>query len=276
MINSNVSPSLLSTILFYGKKSKKRNVTLFLSLIIKLVFYLFLILDIIIFSTFLFSKEQVSFYLVSKIVILFLSFITLFLILVPLTNNLLKSSDFLKDNNKHSIGSYLIRKNNEKQKISHLLQTQFWINILFNFLYFLAIGFSLLANFIGLYFTWAQNIICTISGFILFKNILFDDILIPLLFTKISDKKVAFISSINLMWITLTFLIMVLTSLILSILDIFIHLGWNELIITIFAMPIIFFVFYIIKVMTILLINRKNLNRFIYVSAFLIAFSYQY
>ncbi|PWC08943.1 hypothetical protein DIE66_01415 [Mycoplasmopsis arginini] len=275
MINSNVSPSLLSTILFYVKKSKKRNVTLFLSLIIKLVFYLFLILDIIIFSTFLFSKEQVISYLVSKIVILFLSFITLFLILVPLTNILLKSSDFLKDNNKHSIASYLIRKNNEKQKISHLLQTQFWINILFNFLYFLAIGFSLLANFIGLYFTWAQNIICTISGFILFKNILFDDILIPLLFTKISDKKVAFISSINLMWITLTFLIMVLTSLILSILDIFIHLGWNELIITIFAMPIIFFVSYIIKVMTILLINRKNLNRFIYVSAFLIAFSYQ-
>ncbi len=77
------------------------------------------------------------------------------------------------------------------------------------------------------------------------------------------------------MWITLTFLIMVLTSLILSILDIFIHLGWNELIITIFAMPIIFFISYIIKVMAILLVNRKKLNKFVYISAFLIAFSYQ-
>ncbi|WP_427867610.1 hypothetical protein [Mycoplasmopsis arginini] len=110
MINSNVSPSLLSNILFYGKKSTKRNTMLSFSLILKLMFYIFLILDIIAFSTFLFSKEQVSSYLVSKIVILFLSFIALFLILVPLTNNLLKSSDFLKDNNKHSIANYLIKK----------------------------------------------------------------------------------------------------------------------------------------------------------------------
>ncbi|MBN0970505.1 hypothetical protein [Mycoplasma phocoeninasale] len=261
---SPISTSFTLPLLFKVKKSKKRNFAVFLTLLIQIIFTIFLISDIVVFSREIELNSIVN-YTITKVVLILIGIMLNFAVITPLINSILKATQ-LKENNSEDF----LKSNKQGNKC---LMAQLWINTIWKSIYLilLPIPFLILR---GLALDSTQKFIISFSCLMLIRLMVFDYIIFPLAHNvkHKEGNEVKYGNVLNYLWINLTVISLYITFVICSYVNILLirNTGIISLIALITIPTSVFILIYISKVIAIYLINRKNINKYVNISALLI------